>query len=71
MKDSKTNRFIYNHFLRYVLALIPRLQYAEYGLAEDEEHLQDARKYVVVWFSWLGHVFWEKRYLLDPEDCNF
>lgn len=58
-------RFVYNHFLRYVLALIPRLQYSEYGTPQTGE------KWVAIWFSWLGHIFWQKRYLLDPKDRNF
>ena len=58
-------RFVYNHFLRYVLALIPRLQYSEYGTPQTRE------KWVAIWFSWLGHIFWQKRYLLDPKDRNF
>lgn len=46
-------RFSYNHFFRYVLAIFPRLQYTEFGSAPDPEHLQDMRKYVAIWFSWL------------------
>lgn len=61
----KQIRFLYNHFFRYVLALIPRLQYSEYGTPQTGE------KWVVIWFSWMGHVFWDKRYLLDPEDRSF
>ena len=64
-------RFLYNHFFRYVLAIFPRLQYTEFGSAPDPEHLQDMRKYVAIWFSWFGHTFWRKVYLLDPEDRNF
>nr|DAW24548.1 MAG TPA: hypothetical protein [Caudoviricetes sp.] len=33
--------------------------------------MKDIRKYVAIWFSWFGHVFWKKVYLLDPEDRNF
>lgn len=58
-------RFLYNNFLRYALALVPRLQYSEYGTPQTGE------KWVAIWFSWLGHVFWDKRYLLDPKDNNF
>jgi hypothetical protein len=57
--------------LRYILAIFPRLQYTEFGSAENPESMKDIRKYVAIWFSWFGHVFWKKVYLLDPEDRNF
>ena len=58
-------RFVYNHFFRYILAIFPRLQYSEYGTPQTGE------KWVAIWFSWLGHIFWQKHYLLDPKDRNF
>lgn len=61
----KQIRFLYNHFFRYALALFPRLRYSEYGTPQTGE------KWVAIWFSWMGHVFWDKRYLLDPKDGNF
>lgn len=64
-------RFLYNYIFRYVLAIFPRLQYTEFGSAPDPENLQEMRKYVAIWFSWFGHTFWRKVYLLDPEDRNF
>lgn len=39
-------RFLYNHFLRYILAIFPRLQYTEFGSAENPESMKDIRKYV-------------------------
>lgn len=66
----RLKRTAYNYFFRYLLALFPRLQYSEYILGSTPG-MQDGRKYVVIWYSWLGHTFWEKRYLLDSEDGNF
>ena len=34
-------RFLYNHFLRYILAIFPRLQYTEFGSAENPESMKD------------------------------
>ena len=62
---GKTKRFLYNHFLFYILKEIPRLQYSEYGTPQTGE------KWIARWFSWFGHVFWCKHYLLDPKDRNF
>lgn len=62
---GKIRRFAYNHFFRYILAIFPRLQYSEYGTPQTGE------KWVAIWFSWMGHTFWDKRYLLDPKDRNF
>lgn len=58
-------RFFYNYIFRHVLALVPRLQYSEYKTPQTGE------KWVVIWFSWFGHTFWDKRYLLDPKDRHF
>lgn len=64
-RAGKIRRFAYNYFFRYILAIFPRLQYSEYGTPQTGE------KWVAIWFSWMGHTFWDKRYLLDPKDRNF